>query len=382
LGIAALKIQLNRSLAKLQSAYADFNTANIDTSPFELRISNFKNELRDLANEIIKGDTQFKSDTNEIAKLDGFIQELQDKLIKAQAERVNFIKRVAETKSFLDKSQARVKEVQTEIAELDLRIKNILADKDKLKNIANNLEREVDQIKARISLNERREADLINKITDFKIQISDQQLKLEPSELNNINDMIVLLNGEVRNIRQRIDQLDLQCNGVIDIKVISLTSNDLVYTFNPTQFQSFFNGFYGINAYSNFIQVYKNVAGPLNVYGYNIFSEQWAQSYGKPYETDVQLAYNNGLITDYSFSSDFQCSNYQSLINGSGKINNISGNLVLVADKDGKIYELQLGACSRINGVNQQMPKVGNSIEWRGVKNYDTKYFIHTATCY
>lgn len=282
----------------------------------------------------------------------------------------------------MEKSQARLKEVQTEIAGLDLRIKNILADKDKLKNISNNLEREVDQIKARISLNEKREADLINKITDYKIQISGQQLKLEPSELNNINDMIVLLSGEVKNIRQRIDQLDLQCNGVVDIKVTSLTSNDLVYNFNPTQFQSYFNGFYGINAYSNFIQVYKDVAGPLNVYGYNIFSDQWAQTYGKPYETDVQLAYTNGLITDYSFSSDFQCSNYQSLINGSGKINNISGNLVLVADRDGKIFELQLGACSRINGVNQQMPKVGNSIEWRGVKNYDTKYFIHTATCY
>lgn len=74
LGIAALKISLNRSLAKLQSAYEDFNTANIDTSPFELKITNFKNELRDLNNEINKGDTQFKSDTNEIAKLDGFIQ--------------------------------------------------------------------------------------------------------------------------------------------------------------------------------------------------------------------------------------------------------------------------------------------------------------------
>lgn len=78
----------------------------------------------------------------------------------------------------MEKSQARVKEVQNEINKLDLKIKNILADKDKLKNIANNLEREVDQIKGRISLSEKREADLINKITDLKIQISGQQLKL------------------------------------------------------------------------------------------------------------------------------------------------------------------------------------------------------------
>jgi len=55
------------------------------------------------------------------------------------------------------------------------------------------LEREVDQIKAKIALSEKREGDLINKITDLKIQISGQQLKLDANELTNINDMIVLL---------------------------------------------------------------------------------------------------------------------------------------------------------------------------------------------
>jgi len=136
LAIAALKIQLNKSLAKLQSAYSDFNTANIDTSPFELKITNFKNELKDLGTEISKAQTVLQTDSTEIAKLDGFIQELQDKLIKAQAEKVNYLKRVAETQDFLAKSQARVKDVNAQIAELDLKIKNILADKDKLKTIS------------------------------------------------------------------------------------------------------------------------------------------------------------------------------------------------------------------------------------------------------
>jgi hypothetical protein len=183
-------------------------------------------------------------------------------------------------------------------------------------------------------------------------------------------------------IRQKIDQLDLQCNGVIDVKINILESNDLVYTFNPTQFQSYFNGYYGVNAYTSFASTYKNTTSPSSLYGYNIFSNQWAQIYGQPYQSDVQLAYSNGLITNYSFSSDFQCSNYQSLINSSGKISNITGNTMFVADASGKLYELQLGACSRVNGVNQYYPQVGNQIQWRGVQNYDTKYFVHTATCY
>lgn len=174
--------------------------------------------------------------------------------------------------------------------------------------------------------------------------------------------MISILESEVSIIRQKIDQLDLQCNGVIDIKIQVLDSNDIVYTFNPTQFQSFFNGFYGINAYSNFVSAYKENNQNLSLYGYNIFSDQWAQLYGRPYESDVRLAYSTGLITNYSFNSDFQCSNYQSLINSSGKINGIQGNIILVMDPLGKLYELQIGACSRINGLNQYYPKVGNQI--------------------
>jgi len=74
-----------------------------------------------------------------------------------------------------------------------LKIKNILAGKTKLQTASDNLEREVDQIKTKISLSEKREADLINKITDLKIQISGQQLKLDTNELDNINEMIGIL---------------------------------------------------------------------------------------------------------------------------------------------------------------------------------------------
>ena len=84
--------------------------------------------------------------------------------------------------------------------------------------------------------------------------------------------MISILESEVSIIRQKIDQLDLQCNGVIDIKIQVLDSNDVVYTFNPTQFQSFFNGFYGINAYSNFVSAYKENNQNLSLYA-TIFSQ-------------------------------------------------------------------------------------------------------------
>lgn len=137
-------------------AYADFNKANIDTSPFELKIKNFNNEITDLNAEIGKANSLLSSDRTEIVKLDGFIIELQDKLAKAIQERANYQKRVDESQNFLSKSLARVQEVQRQISELDLQIKNILALKEKLKTNSNNLERQVDQIKQKIALSTQR----------------------------------------------------------------------------------------------------------------------------------------------------------------------------------------------------------------------------------
>ena len=65
-----------------------------------------------------------------------------------------------------------------------------------------------------------------------------------------------------------------------------------------------------------------------------------------------------------------------------GKINNITGNIITVVDQSGKVYELQLGACSRISGINQFIPTLGNQIAWRGVSDSSNRYLIHTATCY
>ena len=161
-----------------------------------------------------------------------------------------------------------------------------------------------------------------------------------------------------------------------------LNSNSILYSFSPTQFQSYFNGFYGIDAYTNFLSIHRNAdRNNLGLYGYSIFSPEWTRLYGKSFDRDVETAYNKGIVTDYSFISDFQCSDYENLINNNGRITQISENKMMI-DMNGKSYELRLGACSRLNGVNQYYPQVGNQISWRGVNSYDNIYNIHTATCY
>lgn len=195
--------------------------------------------------------------------------------------------------------------------------------------------------------------------------------------------MILLLENEVLGIREKIDELDLQCFGDVTLNVQVLNSNELLFSFNPNQFESFFNGFYGIDAYSNFISSQPAaVTSGQDLYGYSIFSPQWINTYGGSFGSDIQLAYNGGVVSDYSFISDFQCSNYQNMMSNNGVIQSINGNNIIVAGPNGNAMELQLGACSRINGVQQHYPAVGSNISWRGVLDYGSRYLVHTATCY
>jgi len=122
--------------------------------------------------------------------------------------------------------------------------------------------------------------------------------------------------------------------------------------------------------------------GTLVFYPYDIFSNQWIQKYGASFTSDVTTAYSSGVITDYSFLSDFKCSQYDSLIAMGGKITKIDSNVVYATGADGTNYQLQLGACSRLTGANQYYPSVGSSINWSGVLSYGNRYLIHTATCY
>lgn len=117
-------------------------------------------------------------------------------------------------------------------------------------------------------------------------------------------------------------------------------------------------------------------------YPYDIFSNQWVKAYGASFANDVATAYNSGVITDYSFLTDFKCSQYDSLTSLGAKITSINNNIIYATGADGTQYQLQLGACSRLNGVSQYVPQIGSTINWSGVLSYGNKYLVHTGTCY
>lgn len=235
LNIEPLKTDLSRALSRLEAAYAEFNAANINLSPFKQNVTTFTKDVSILETEIEKANKLLADDKGEIIELNGFISELEDKLTKANIERDNYNKRVIETQEFITQSLARVESMKQEITKLNLKIKEIISITDSLKKNSKGFEREVDGIRNKIKINERRETDLISKITDVKLLISKQELNLEPSELDNINEMIKLLNNEIPTIREKIDQLSLQCNGLnnVDTEVID---SKLVLKFQPSDF--------------------------------------------------------------------------------------------------------------------------------------------------
>jgi hypothetical protein len=176
--------------------------------------------------------------------------------------------------------------------------------------------------------------------------------------------------------------LDLNCNGVVNVSIQNLGQDLVSYIFTPNQFQTYFTGYYGSSAYQQYLNSRALSNSNLVFYPYDIFSNQWVKTYGASFANDVATAYNSGVITDYSFLSDFKCSQYDSLVSLGAKITKIDSNIIYATGSDGTNYQLQLGACTRLNGVSQYYPTIGSAINWNGVLSYGNKYLVHTATCY
>lgn len=151
--------------------------------------------------------------------------------------------------------------------------------------------------------------------------------------------MITLLTNELPNIRYKIDQLDLSCNGVINITVQNLGTDLISYVFTPIQFQTYFTSYYGQSAFQQYTnQNQVNSISNITLYPYNIFSTQWSNQYGACFSNDVAAAYSSGVITDYSFLSDFKCSQDTSLVSNGGIITRINNNLIYAIGANGINY--------------------------------------------
>jgi hypothetical protein len=67
------------------------------------------------------------------------------------------------------------------------------------------------------------------------------------------------------------------------------------------------------------------------------------------------------------------------LASGAGIISEIQSNIIHVSVKGGSPAILTMGACSNILLLNQNVPKVGNNIYWRGLQLPNNAFQVYSA---
>lgn len=117
----------------------------------------------------------------------------------------------------------------------------------------------------------------------------------------------------------------------------------------------------------------------------NVFSTIFQQNYGSCFGDQIKTRgadWNNQ--PSFGFDNDFQCSSsVDAAVTKKGKIRAITNKYVDVDCDDGQQVRLRLGSCSRFEGPGRDfVPKVGHNIAFKGAKNMDSTFNLHSCTCY
>lgn len=213
----------------------------------------------------------------------------------------------------------------------------------------------------------------------MKSQLQHDTANTDPNNLNAVLATIANLNSTIPTLGQQIDFVKFNCNGAVNYTVRTINGT-ITYTFATSTFSTYVTNEYGLpstNAAQAQIGPISNVAlTPIN-----IFSPSYVNLYGSSFATELQSINSTNAPSNYQFTSDFSCSASQSLVSQSGVVKAIDTNLFTVALSNGTIVYLTLGACSNIMILNSLVPKVGNTIYWKG-NQFGNSYQVISALCF
>jgi hypothetical protein len=117
----------------------------------------------------------------------------------------------------------------------------------------------------------------------------------------------------------------------------------------------------------------------------SVFSPVFSNIYGSCFGDQIKAIgsqWNNQ--PSFGFDGDFSCSSgFDRLVGNKGKIIAINNKWVDVDCDDRQKVRLRLGSCSRFEGQGKDfVPKVGHNIHFKGTRNADNTFNLHTSSCY
>ncbi len=185
------------------------------------------------------------------------------------------------------------------------------------------------------------------------------------------------LNATIPSLKQQIDYVRFNCNGVVNYTVTTLDGT-ITYTFGSSVFSTYVTNQFG-QVDTNAAQKLLGPISKVTLTPITVFTPSWISQFGQSFVGDLK-SINATAVTpnSYFFTSDFSCTG-TNLQQGSGVVKQIVANYITVTLANGSTATVILGACSNILLLNQSAPKIGNNIYWSGLSLGSSTYNAYSA---
>jgi len=242
--VPGLQTRLASLLIRLQQAYDSFNVANVDLTPFNLNITANLKTVDTLSKNLKDSRGQLVADEGSLDDTNALIVTLTNQLKAAEANRVLFLGRIAGHKDRISKTTAQIDLVNAENVALNNQIAAIVSNKDLLQVNAQALETQAQNLKNTISSYQAQEAQLTGQIAVLRQQANQLSGNLDRVPLTAVRQTISSLQTTVPSLKQQIDYVRFNCNGVVNYTVNTL-EGAITYTFSPSAFSTYVTNEFG-----------------------------------------------------------------------------------------------------------------------------------------
>lgn len=382
LDLAGLKAQLDALMLKLQDAYNQYNTCTSSCNDYNTELASLQQEQSDLISKINAIKCSIDDLTAKLNQYDANIAALEKQLADLKAQRAQIAANISDLTAQFNSKNDRLTWVKNRIAWLVAKLNDINSNCATLKQNYQALEVSLKALQDKYNQYKAQSDQIDQTIISIQAQIS-QQNSLSASYVSKqkaIQQTIDNLNGAIKEILQSIRYVQYSCHDCPNV-VINNTDTEPCFNIGRNDWFNYIKNCYG-SSISTSISV--NVTVQIKVV--TVYSSVFQNNYGSCFSDQVKNRGSqwNTTAPSYGFDGDFSCSSgFDSVSSNKGTIKGIGSNYVDVACNDGSQVRLKLGSCSRFEGQgNDFVPKVGHNIVWKGAKNSDSTFNLHSCSCY
>lgn len=383
LDLTNLKAQLDALMLKLKSAYNEYNTCTGSTKAYDDELKTLKIEQQGLEAKVYQLKCQIDELTVKFNQLNVDIAALEQKLTELKAQRDQISVQITSVTAEWKSKSERLEWVKNRCIWLINKINEINSSCASLKNVYLQLELDLKALQDKYNQACGRSDQIDQQIASIQVEIDRQNglLSQYQVKIKSIQQCVGNLNGAIKEILQSINYVQYSCH---DCNNVIIDDRDVEPCFR-----------FGKNDWFNYVSKCYNVTIPqiqiqiptitVDIKPITIYSPAFQQNYGSCFGDQVKVKGSQwDNQSGLGFDGDFSCSSgFESLSAKKGKIRGINNKFVDVDCDDGTQVRLKLGSCSKFEGQgNDFVPKVGHTIHWKGSKNSDSTFNLHSSTCY